>query len=79
MTSLEFVHAEIERMRFQIRRQHNELLAMKRWGVSTESAETLLERMRSSMDGLCKKRDWLLQEKPIHAPVIRRQAPTALQ
>jgi hypothetical protein len=79
MTSLEFVRAEIERMRFQIRRQQHDILAMRRSGVSTESAETLLERLRASIDGLCKKRDWMLQESPIHAPAAREHSSVALQ
>jgi hypothetical protein len=79
MTSIEFVRAEIERMRFQIRRQQNDILAMQRSGISTVSAETLLERMRASVDGLCKKRDWMQQEAPINAPVTRQRSPAALQ
>jgi hypothetical protein len=79
MTSIEFVRAEIERMRYQIRRQQSDILAMQRSGISTVSAETLLERMRASIDGLCKKRDWMQQEQPIHAPPARQRAPTALQ
>jgi hypothetical protein len=79
MTSIEFVRAEIERMRFQIRRQQNDILAMQRSGVSTESAETLLDRLRASIDGLCRKRDWMLQESPIHAPAARERSPAALQ
>jgi hypothetical protein len=79
MTSIEFVRAEIERMRFQIRRQQNEILAMQRSGISTGSAETLLERMQASIEGLCKKRDWMLRESPIPAPATRQHASTALQ
>jgi hypothetical protein len=79
MTSIEFVRAEIERMRFQIRRQQSDILAMQRSGISTVSAETLLERMRASVDGLCKKRDWMQRQTPITTPVTRQQSPAPLQ
>jgi hypothetical protein len=79
MTSIEFVRAEIERMRFQIRRQQSDILAMQRSGISTVSAETLLERMRASVDGLCKKRDWMQEESQINAPSTRQRSSPLLQ
>jgi hypothetical protein len=67
MSSIEFIGAEIERLRFQISRQQNDILTLRRSGRSTELAEELLRRMRASISGLCRKRDWLQQESRIAA------------
>ncbi|MDI3562370.1 hypothetical protein [Bradyrhizobium sp. Arg816] len=42
-------------MRMQIGRQHA--------GISTASAETLLQRMQVKVEGLCTERDRLVQEE----------------
>jgi hypothetical protein len=62
MSSIEFIRAEIERMRVQICRQQQDILALQRSGLSTGLAEVLLERMRASVNGLCEKRDWMQRE-----------------
>jgi hypothetical protein len=62
MSSIEFIRTEIQRMRVQIQRQQRDVLALQRSGRPTASAELLLERMRASMHGLCKKRDAIQQE-----------------
>lgn len=67
MSSIEFIRAEIERLRVQIRRQQQDILTLQRSGRSTASAELLLERMRDSINGLCKKRDWMQQESRVAA------------
>jgi hypothetical protein len=67
MTSIEFIRAEIERLRVQIRRQQEDVLTLQRSGRSTGSAEVLLERMRASINALCKKRDWMQQESRMAA------------
>ena len=54
--TIDFIRAEIERMRIQIRRQQKEILALQRLGISTASAELLQARMRVSVDDLCDKR-----------------------
>jgi hypothetical protein len=79
MTSIEFIFTEIERLRVQIRRQQKDILALQRSGLSTVSAETLLERMRASIDGLCKKRDWMQEELQINAPPARQHSSPLLQ
>jgi hypothetical protein len=79
MTSLEFIFVEIERLRVQIRRQQKDILALQRSGISTASAETLLERMRASIDGLCKKRDWMQDQSGINAPSTRQCSSPLLQ
>jgi hypothetical protein len=58
--TLQFICAEIERLRLQIRRQQKEVLTVQRSGVGTASAELLLARMQASVDALCIKRDKLL-------------------
>jgi hypothetical protein len=54
------IRAEIERMRRQIGRQRREILALQRGGISTKSAEELLARMQTKVDGLCAERDRLV-------------------
>jgi hypothetical protein len=79
MTSIDFIFAEIERLRVQIHRQQKDILALQRSGISTVSAETLLERMRASIDGLCKKLDWMQEESQINAPSMRQHSSPLLQ
>ena len=51
-------------MRVQVGRQREEILQLQRAGISTVSAETLLERMLNKIDGLCEQRDALKKELP---------------
>jgi hypothetical protein len=67
MSSIEFIRAEIERMRVQISRQQQDILTLQRSGLSTGLAEVLLDRMRASINGLCAKRDWMQQEERVAA------------
>jgi hypothetical protein len=57
MPSLEFVRREIEYMRVQVRRQRKDILRLQRAGISTTSAEELLQRMLDKIDGVCAQRD----------------------
>lgn len=63
--TLQFICAEIERLRLKIRRQQKEVFALRRSGVGTASAELLLARMQASVDALCIKRDKLVSERRI--------------
>ena len=63
--TLQFICAEIERLRLQIRRQQNDVFKLHRSGISTASAELLLARMQASVDALCIKRDKLVGEQRI--------------
>jgi hypothetical protein len=45
MPDIEFIRAEIERMRIQVCRQRGEIKQLQRAGISTTSAEALLDRM----------------------------------
>ena len=45
MPDLPYLRSEIERMRYQLNRQRKEIRDLQRAGISTKSAEELLERM----------------------------------
>jgi hypothetical protein len=60
---LDYVRSEIERMRNQVGRQRKEILLLQRAGISTASAETLLQQMLDKIDGLCAQRDKLKAEQ----------------
>jgi hypothetical protein len=60
---LSVIRAEIEHMRRQIQRQRKEIHYLQRAGISTTSAEKLLGRMQSKVDGLCAERDRLMGEE----------------
>jgi hypothetical protein len=64
MPDLNFIRAEIERMRVQVGRQRKGILQLQRAGISTASAELLLARMHTTIDGLCEERDRLKKQEP---------------
>jgi hypothetical protein len=64
MPDIEFIRAEIERMRIQVHRQRGEIRQLRRAGIPTASAEALLDRMLHSVDRLCAERDRLKKEQP---------------
>jgi hypothetical protein len=63
--TVQFICAEIERLRVQIRRQQIEVFTLQRSGIGTASAELLLARMQASVDALCIKRDKLVRNRRI--------------
>jgi hypothetical protein len=64
MPDIECIRAEIERMRVQVHRQRGEIRQLQRAGISTASAEALLDRMLHNIDGLCAERDRLKKDQP---------------
>ena len=60
---IEQVRAEIDRMRVQVGRQRKDILQLQRAGISTASAELLLQRMLTKVDELCAERDRLRKEQ----------------
>jgi hypothetical protein len=64
MPDIEYIRAEIERMRIQVHRQRGEITQLQRAGIATASAEALLDRMLNKIDGLCAERDRLKKEQP---------------
>jgi hypothetical protein len=68
---LDYVRQEIERMRTQVHRQRGEIRQLHRAGISTASAEALLERMLNKIDELCAERDRLKSEQgPVKGRVL---------
>jgi hypothetical protein len=63
---LDHIRAEIERMRLQVHRQRGDIRKLQQAGISTASADALLERMLNRIDWLCAERDRLKKEQ---APV----------
>ena len=70
MPDLDFFRREIEHMRVQVGRQQREILDLQRAGISTASAEALLDRMHTKIDGLCEQRERLKKEEPRERRVL---------
>jgi hypothetical protein len=64
MPDIQYIRAEIERMRLQVHRQRGEIRQLQKAGIPTASAEALLGRMLKNIDGLCAERDRLKKEQP---------------
>ena len=64
MPDIEHIRGEIERMRAQVHRQRGEIRQLQRAGISTVSADALLDRMLDKIDTLCAERDRLKKEQP---------------
>jgi hypothetical protein len=64
MPDINFVRAEIERMRVQVARQRKEILALQKTGINSLPAEALLARMLANIDNMCAERDRLKREQP---------------
>lgn len=64
MPDLDYIRAEIERMRVQVGRQRKEILQLQRAGISTAAADALLQRMLDKIDGLCEERERKKAELP---------------
>jgi hypothetical protein len=62
------IRNEISHMHRQVRRQQKEILTLRRAGISTASAETLLERIQARVDGLSEQRDRLVGEEKLKRP-----------
>jgi hypothetical protein len=64
MPDIEFIRAEIERMRYQVQRQRGEIKQLQRAGLSSTWAEALLDRMPNKIHDLCAERDRVKTEQP---------------
>jgi hypothetical protein len=64
MPDVDFIRAEIERMRIQVGRQRREILQLQKAGIPSVSAEALLQRMLDSIVRLCAERDRMKAELP---------------
>jgi len=63
--NLENTRREIERMRTQVQRQRKDIQSLEKAGISTKSADELLERMQATIDALCADRDRMVEEKRV--------------
>jgi hypothetical protein len=59
MPDINFIRSEIEYMRRQVQRLRGEIRQIQHSGISSTSADALLERMLSKIDDLCTERDRL--------------------
>jgi predicted ribosome quality control (RQC) complex YloA/Tae2 family protein len=62
---LDYLRAEIERMRYQANRQKNEIRQLEKARINTLPAEALLARMMVTIESLCAQRDRLRAEQGI--------------
>jgi hypothetical protein len=60
---LDHVRSEMERMRLQVHRQRGDIRKLQQAGISTTSADALLERMLDRIDKLCAERDRLKRSR----------------
>ena len=68
MATLDHLRSEIEHMRRQVARQRGEIRQLQRAGIPTGSAEELLARMQTKIDGLCAERDRQVGEQRLKYP-----------
>ena len=64
MPDINFIRADIEHRRRQVQRLRSEIRQLQHSGISSASAEALLERMLNNIDQLCAERDRLKKEQP---------------
>ena len=63
MPSVEFIRGEIDRMRNRVNRKRREIKQLRHAGISTTSADALLDGMRKKVNDLCTERDRLTRER----------------
>jgi hypothetical protein len=66
MPEIDFIRADIEHRRRQIARLRGEIRQLQHSGISSASAEALLDWMLNKIDELCAERDRLKKEQPGH-------------
>jgi hypothetical protein len=62
---LDYIRAEIERMRYQANRQKNEIRQLEKARINALPAEALLARMMVTIESLCAQRDKLRDEQGV--------------
>jgi len=74
MPDIDFIRAEIRRMRSRVLRRRGEIRQLQRAGIPSSSSEALLEKMLNKIDQLRAERDRLKREQPSHnkGKVLRR-------
>jgi hypothetical protein len=66
MPDIDFIRAEIQRMRSRVLRRRGEIRQLQRAGIPSSSSEVLLEKMLNKIDQLRAERDRLKREQPGH-------------
>ena len=66
MPDIDFIRADIEHRRRQVLRLRGEIRQLRHSGISSPSAEALLDQMLDKLDQLCAQRDRLKKEQPGH-------------
>jgi hypothetical protein len=66
MPDIDFIRADIEHRLRQVQRLRSEIRQLQHSGVSSASADALLDRMLNKIDELCAERDRLKKEQPGH-------------
>ena len=66
MPDIDFIRAEIQRMRSRVVRRRGEIRQLQRAGIPSSSSEALLEKMLNKIDQLRAERDRLKREQPGH-------------
>ena len=66
MPDIDFIRADIEHRRRQVQRLRSEIRQLQHSGISSASADALLERMLNKIDELCAERDQLKKEQQGH-------------
>jgi hypothetical protein len=66
MPDTKHIRGEIERMRVQVQRQRGEIRQLQWAGLSTASADALLERMLDKIDALCADATGSRKSNPAH-------------
>ena len=66
MPDIDFIRAEIQRMRSRVLRRRGEIRQLQRAGIPSSSSEALLEKMLNKIDQLRAERDRLKREQPGH-------------
>jgi hypothetical protein len=66
MPDIDFIRADIEHRRRQVARLRGEIMQLQHSGISSASAEALLEKILNKIDELRAERDRLKREQPGH-------------
>ena len=66
MPDIDFIRADIEHRRRQVARLRGDIRKLQHSGISSASADALLDRMPNKIDELCAERDRLKKEQPGH-------------
>ena len=66
MPDINFIRGEIEHKRRQVLRLRGEIRQLQYSGISSASADALLDRLLNKIDELCAERDRLKKEQPEH-------------